>query len=111
MNWYQLWQSVSGTWAFIGWGWASRTQVARFNDNCSAHHIRLLDRPPGSFWEQFTRSRSPTYVGSPAWYHVWDRKFGDNEFLGYLYVGYHTARNLKARCQTTDVLTRHGQAI
>jgi len=106
MSWWQLWQYL-GSWKFIGWAWASKPMVDRFNYNCFAQNMRLTKQSP-DFWQQVFRS-SPSYTSTPEMFHVWGTP--DNVFVGWFYMGRPTATQLIVGCSNTNVLTQYGAPV
>lgn len=106
MSWWQLWQYL-GAWKLIGWAWAAKPSVDRFNFNCGSHHMRLLKESP-DFWQTIFRP-SVSYQGSPEMFHVWGTP--DQKFIGWFYIGRPTATQIKMTCQYTEVLTQYGAPI
>jgi len=103
------WQRVYQGSAFIGWAFTNFADAAIVSQACAGAGIRVLKDAPGGWFARILTERNPDYVGAPVWYQLWNRS--TQGFLGWYFMGTHTAQIVARQCAPIDVFTSRGFQI
>ncbi len=103
-SWHRVYQQGN----MIGWAWTDPGSATFVTFSCTpTRGIQVRERAP-TFWGEIFRP-SPSYIGAPAYFHLWNRVSG--AFLGWYWIGIGTAQVIARFCPNVDVVTPQGAQV